>query len=93
MLAKSWVKVCHLFTRSKNGLMVQILSGLMAYLLLVIYCHEEHKVLVSIRGVRLLRNQVRNEVNQQYAAEIFLSQHQKRKKKRWGTLKKSIASS
>jgi len=58
---KQHLKVYHLFARSKNGLMVQILSGLITYLLLAIYCHEEHGESVSIGRVRQLRNQIRNE--------------------------------
>ena len=45
---KRHLKVYHLFARSKNGLMVQILSGLITYLLLAIYCHEQHGESVSI---------------------------------------------
>ena len=62
---KRHLKVYHLFARSKNGLMVQILSGLITYLLLAIYCQEQHGEPVSIRRVRQLRNQIRNEVTQQ----------------------------
>jgi len=58
---KRHLKVYHLFARSKNGLMVQILSGLITYLLLAIYCHEQHGEAVSIRRVRQLRNEIRNE--------------------------------
>jgi len=58
------LKVYHLFARSKNGLMVQILSGLITYLLLAIYCLEQHGEPVSIRRVRQLRNQIRNEATQ-----------------------------
>ncbi len=39
---KRHLNVYHLFARSENGLMVQILSGLITYLLLAIYCHEQH---------------------------------------------------
>ena len=38
---KRHLKVYHLFARSENGMMVQILSGLITYLLLAIYCHED----------------------------------------------------
>ncbi len=90
---KRHLKVYHLFARSKNGLMVQILSGLITYLLLAIYCHEQHKESVSIRRVRQLRNQIRNEANQQSAAEKSVPQHRKRKMKHRKRLKKSHASS
>ena len=58
---KRHLKVYHLFARSRNGLMVQIVSGLITYLLLAIYCQEQHGEPVSIRRVRQLRNQIRNE--------------------------------
>ncbi|MBL1260764.1 MAG: hypothetical protein COB33_009580 [Thiotrichaceae bacterium] len=35
-------RVYDLIARSQYGLMVQILASLITYLLLVIYCHEEH---------------------------------------------------
>jgi hypothetical protein len=66
---KRHLNVYHLFARSENGLMVQILSGLITYLLLAIYCHEQHGETVSIRRVRGLRTQIRNEALQQAAAQ------------------------
>jgi len=42
---------------------VQILSGLITYLLPAIYCHEKHGEPVSISRVRQLRHQIRNETN------------------------------
>ena len=62
----------HLIARSKYGLMVQILGGLITYLLLAIYCREQHQEPVSINRVRELRYQIANE-----AAE---SQSQRTKK-------------
>ena len=80
---KRHLKVYHLFARSENGMMVQILSGLITYLLLAIYCHEEHGEHVSIRRVRQLRIQIRNEAVQQaeeLAAEMAVAkQKQKRR--------------
>jgi hypothetical protein len=69
---KRHLKVYHLIARSKYGLMVQLLGGLITYLLLAIYCREQHQEPVSISRVRELRNQIANE-----AAE---SQNQKTKK-------------
>jgi len=88
---KRHLKVYHLFARSKNGLMVQILSGLITYLLLAIYCHEQHGESVSIHRVRQLRNQIRNEATQQAVAQTTM-QNRKRKK-RLKRLKKPHASS
>lgn len=40
---KQHLNVYHLIARTPQGLMAQILGGLITYLLLAIYCHEEHK--------------------------------------------------
>jgi hypothetical protein len=52
---KRHLKVYHLIARSRYGLMVQILGGLITYLLLAIYCREQHQEKVSIQRVRELR--------------------------------------
>ena len=62
---KRHLHVYHLIARSEHGLMVQILAGLITYLLLAIYCHEQYGEQVNIKRVRELRNQIRNEVGQQ----------------------------
>jgi len=59
---KRHLKVYHLIARSEHGLMVQILAGLITYLLLAIYCHEQHDEKVSIARVRELRFNIRNEL-------------------------------
>jgi hypothetical protein len=59
---KRHLKVYHLIARSPYGLMVQILSGLITYLLLAIYCHSNFQEKVSIRRVRQLRTQIKNEL-------------------------------
>jgi hypothetical protein len=58
---KRHLRVYHLIARSEYGLMVQILSGLITYLLLAIYCHEQHNEKVSIKRVRELRIKIDNE--------------------------------
>lgn len=58
---KRHLKVYHLIARSKYGLMVQLLGGLITYLLLAIYCRQQHNEPVSISRVRELRNQIANE--------------------------------
>jgi hypothetical protein len=58
---KRHLKVYHLIARSEYGLMVQILGGLITYLLLAIYCREQHNEPVSINRVRELRNQIAND--------------------------------
>ena len=59
---KRHLKVYHLTARSKHGLMIQILAGLITYLLLAIYCHQQSNEKVSIRRVRQLRIQIQNEL-------------------------------
>ncbi len=61
---KRHLRVYHLIARSEHGLMVQILSGLITYLLLAIYCQEEHGEKVNIKRVRELRNTIQNESRQ-----------------------------
>ncbi|MDT8442830.1 MAG: transposase, partial [Desulfuromonadales bacterium] len=73
---KRHLKVYHLIARSKYGLMVQLLGGLITYLLLAIYCREQHNEAVSIFRVRELRNQIANE-----AAEDHRQRTRKRNKK------------
>lgn len=74
---KRHLKVYHLFARSENGLMVQILSGLITYLLLAIYCHEQYGEPVSIRRVRQMRNQIRNETMQQAAKHATIQKRRR----------------
>ena len=62
---KRHLKVYHLISRSRHGLMIQMLAGLITYILLAIYCHEEHGEPVSIHRVRQLRNQILNESRMQ----------------------------
>jgi hypothetical protein len=58
---KQHLKVYHLIARSPYGVMVQMLGGLITYLLLAIYCYEKHNEKVNIKRVRELRIKIRNE--------------------------------
>lgn len=58
---KRHLRVYHLIARSQYGLMVQILGGLITYLLLAIFCHEQYQEKVSIKRVRQLRINIQNE--------------------------------
>jgi hypothetical protein len=58
---KGHLKVYHLIARSRYGLMVQILGGLITYLLLAIYCRKHHQEKVSLKRVRELRIKIQNE--------------------------------
>ena len=60
---KRHLKVYHLIARSEHGLMVQILAGLITYLLLAIHCYRQHNERVSIKRVRELRIKIQNEIN------------------------------
>lgn len=59
---KRHLKVYHLIARSEHGLMVQILAGLITYLLLAIYCNRQFNERVSIKRVRQLRIKIQNEL-------------------------------
>jgi len=59
---KRHLRVYHLIARSQYGLMVQILGGLITYLLLAIFCYKNHGERVSIKRVRQLRIQIQNEL-------------------------------
>ncbi len=58
---KRHLKVCHLIARSINGLMIQIPAGLITYLLLALYFQIRHNEKVSMKRVRQLRAEIRNE--------------------------------
>jgi hypothetical protein len=73
---KRHLKVYHLIARTQYGLMVQLLGGLITYLLLAIYCREKHGERVTISRVRELRNQIANET----AAELLAKSTQKKDK-------------
>jgi len=59
---KRHLKVYHLISRSKYGLMVQMLAGLITYILLAIYCHDEYKEHVSVKRLREICIKIRNEM-------------------------------
>jgi hypothetical protein len=66
---KRHLKVYHLIARSEHGLMVQILAGLITYLLLAIYCHRQFNERVSIQRVRQLRITIQNELRTGFYAK------------------------
>ncbi len=59
---KCHLNVYHILFRSRHGLLIQVLAGLITYLLLAIYCQEEYGERVSIRRVREIRIKIRNEM-------------------------------
>jgi len=60
---KRHLKVYHLISRSQYGLMVQMLAGLITYILLAIYCHDEHQEPVSVKRLREICIKIRNEMS------------------------------
>jgi len=60
---KRHLKVYHLISRSKYGLMVQMLAGLITYILLAIYCHNEYGEHVSVQRLREICIKIRNEMS------------------------------
>jgi len=58
---KRHLKVYHLISRSKYGLMMQMLAGLITYILLAIYCHNEYREPVSVKRLREICIKIRNE--------------------------------
>jgi hypothetical protein len=59
---KRHMRVYHLIARSPYGLMMQILAGLITYLLLTIYCHKLFGKSVNIERLRKIRIQIQNEL-------------------------------
>lgn len=59
---KKHLNVYHLIARSRYGLMVQILGGLITYLLMAIYCRKQFNENVSIKRIRELRTNIMNEL-------------------------------
>jgi hypothetical protein len=61
--------------------MVQILGGLITYLLLAIYCHKNHNEPVNIKRVRELRIQIQNELRDSGSStDSFFFKEQKRRR-------------
>ena len=52
---KRHLKVYHLIARSPYGLMVQLLAGLITYLLIAIYCHNNYKAKPPAMPVRIAK--------------------------------------
>lgn len=79
---KKHLKVYHLIARSEYGVMVQILGGLISYLLMSIYCHENFNEKVSIRRIRQLRNDIQNELRDPFGLSTSGDQAAKKRTKK-----------
>jgi hypothetical protein len=60
------LKVYHLISMSKYGLMVQMLAGLITYVLLTIYCHDQHHEKASVKRLIEISINIRNLINIAY---------------------------
>lgn len=58
---KRHLKVYHLISRNRHGMLLQLLAGLITYLLLVLYCHQFYGERPSIQRLRELRRRIRRE--------------------------------
>lgn len=59
---KKHLKVYHLIARSEYGVMVQLLAGLVTYLLMAIYCRRHYNEPVSAVRLRQIRIAIQNEL-------------------------------
>lgn len=64
---KQHLKVYHLISRNEHGVLLQLLAGLITYLLLVLYFEVEYGERPSIARLRQLRWQMRHEAVRQEA--------------------------
>lgn len=69
---KRHMKVYHLISRNHHGVLLQLLSGLMTYLLLVLYFGYRYGERPSIARLRQLRWQMRQETVRQEAVEQYV---------------------
>ena len=59
---KKHLKVYHLIARSEYGVMVQLLAGLITYLLMAVYCRKHYNGPVSAVRLRQIRIVIHNEL-------------------------------
>ena len=58
---KKHLEVYHLISRNPHGVLLQLLAGLVTYLLLVLYFHQQYGERPSLRRLRQVRRQIRQE--------------------------------
>ena len=75
---KRHLKVYHLISRDRHGMLLQLLAGLITYLLFVLYCYQVYGEKPSIQRLRELRRRIRREtghviylVNIQISIEVI----------------------
>ena len=68
---KRHLKVYHLISRNHHGTLLQLVAGLITYLLLILYCHRVYgDGNLSILRVRQLRWQIRHEAKRSYLIHL-----------------------
>ena len=72
---KRHLKVYHLISRNEHGVFIQLLAGLITYLLLVIYFHRRYKQAPSIKLLRQLRWDIRHESQPDTNVNVYISIH------------------
>jgi len=70
---KKHLRVYHLIARSEYGVMVQLLAGLITYLLMAIYCRRHYNESVSVLRLRQIRIAIRNELRESSYKIILIS--------------------
>ena len=63
---KRHLEVYHLLSRNRHGVLLQLLAGVVTYLLLVLYFHQRYGERPSIRRLRELRRHIWQEVARPY---------------------------
>ena len=58
---KKHLEVYHLISRNPPGVLLPLLAGLVTYLLLVLYFHQKYGERPSLRRLRQVRRQIRQE--------------------------------
>ena len=72
---KRHLKVYHLISRNEHGVLLQLLAGLITYLLLVIYFHRRYKQKPSLERLRQLRWDIRHETQTTTQLTIYIFIH------------------
>lgn len=70
---KRHLKVYHLISRNEHGVLLQLLAGLITYLLLVIYFHRRYKQSPSLKRLRQLRWDIRHETQAPTQLHIYMT--------------------
>jgi hypothetical protein len=72
---KKYLNIYHLFSRNPHGVWVQLLSGLITYLLLVIYFYQKHRQKPCVKLMRRLKWDIHHDLQQHIYISHCLSPH------------------